>query len=121
MGMVVLRFIRAVMTPPAVSIAIPRERERNVEKTRILSLLRGITRENGGLDNGTITIDDSLIRVGVDALVGHLTDGKGLTIRGYEWNHRPRLVFMDVRVTLSTLARSTETMNRGLRRVLNQS
>ena len=44
----------------------------NVEKTRILSLLRGITRENGGLDNGTITIDDSLIRVGVDALVGTL-------------------------------------------------
>ena len=70
----------------------------NVEKTKILSLLRGIAVEDGGLDCGT---NDSPFLVGVDALIGLLADEEvftSLTIRRYEWNHRPRRNFMHLRL-----------------------
>ena len=71
MGMVVLRLIRAVGHDPPSSLNSDTEKKRgNIEKTKILSLLRGIALEDGGLDCDT---ENSLIRVGVDALVGLLT------------------------------------------------
>ena len=76
----------------------------NIEKTEILSLLRGIAREDGGLDCGTITIDDSLItEFGLMLLLGSSPMKKSetsltISLRGYEWNHRPRRILMHVRL-----------------------
>ena len=74
MGMVVLRLIRAVGHDPSCSLYSDTEGKRgNVEKTKILSLLRGIADEDGGLDCGTITIDDRLVTVlGLMLLLGSL-------------------------------------------------
>ena len=72
MRMVVLQLIRVVMT----RLYSDTEGKRgNVEKTKTLSLPRGITVDNasGELDSGG---NDSLIRVGVDALLGLLTNEK---------------------------------------------
>ena len=65
-GMVVLRLIRAVMTPPAVSMP----RDSGVTSSSRISLVTCavVTREDGGLDGSTV--GDSLI--GVDGLVGLL-------------------------------------------------
>ncbi len=64
-GTVVLRLMSAVMTPPAVSI--PVERGSDVEE-KVLGLLRGVTRKDGGLDGSAVR--NSLIWV--DGLVGLL-------------------------------------------------
>lgn len=75
-GTVVFRLMRAVKTPPAVSILqielahsrcqpktnhSPSGERGNIEQKKVLGLLRSITREDGGLHGGTVR--DSLVRV----------------------------------------------------------
>ena len=51
-GAVVLRLMRAVMTPPAV--LIPSDKGGDIKEEEILCLLGCVTGKDGGLDSGTV-------------------------------------------------------------------